>query len=96
MTQIVFTATASSGVFETIATTCFPIPDWAPDIAEIGTTAQVLQYGTTGIIIGSGATCPNRRYRQIGVRHFHVDGKPVHTSKWDIIMQYRAVGELVR
>lgn len=97
MAQIIFTATASSSVFETIATTCFPIPEWAPDIAAIGTTSEVIQYGTTGIIIGTGAVQTNRRYRPVGIRHFSVDGSHgAHTTKWDFIMQYRAVGELVR
>ena len=97
MTQIMFTATASSSVFEGIATTAFEIPDWAPDIAYIGTTTVVTQYGTTGIFAGTGAAQIHRRYRKVGVRHFSVDGSHgAHTSQWDFIMQYRAVGELIR
>lgn len=98
MVQIIFTATASSSVFEGVATTAFEIPDWAPDIAAIGTTAEVIQYGSTSLFTGAdvGAVI-NRRYRKVGVRHFSVDGSHgAHTSKWDIIMQYRAVGELIR
>lgn len=87
------------------ATTAYPLPVWAPDIAFIGNTTlepHNVRASTDGAIVGGLGQAPAvERMVQASKRAYRIDG-PGGTNRNDmdtlytVILHYRAVGELVR
>lgn len=87
-----------------VATTAYPLPDWAPDIAAIATSAVAgaladsWRASTTGTL-GMGLLVVPERFLKVGARCFKFSGATGSNAKgtvWSVILRYQAVGELVR
>lgn len=91
------TTIARDGTWTT--TTAFPLPDWAPDIAYMGTTHEMMcvRASTSGAIRGGlGADPALVRIRQASRRAYVIESRNDKKSYWTAIVRYRSVGELVR
>ncbi|GAH22738.1 unnamed protein product [marine sediment metagenome] len=83
------------------ATTAYPLPDWAPEIAYIGSTTemQCVRASTSGVITGGLGAAPTlTRLRQVSTKAYLLEEATRNDKKdiWTVIAKYRSVGELVR
>lgn len=82
-------------------TTAYPLPDWAPEIAFIGTTheAECVRASTSGTITGGlGAAPALVRLRQASKKAYRIEEVHRNDAKtyYTVILNYRSIGELKR